>query len=163
AGAGRGGSSTMPHKRNPVGSSVMLAASVRVPSLVATMLAAMVQEHERGLGGWQAEWETLPEICMLAAGSLARGIEVIDGPQVDARKMGADLDHTKGLIMAEAVTMALAPHMGKQGAHELVEAVCLKAMREKKHLRDALRAEARVMKHLSRAEIDRALDPVRYL
>ena len=71
AGAGRGGSSTMPHKRNPVGCAVVLAAAVRAPALVATMLAAMVQEHERGLGGWHAEWETLPELARLTAGALA--------------------------------------------------------------------------------------------
>src|SRR5262249_58584476 len=66
---GRGGSSTMPHKRNPVGASVALAAATRAPALVATMLASMPPEHERGLGGWQAEWETLPELVMLAAGA----------------------------------------------------------------------------------------------
>jgi 3-carboxy-cis,cis-muconate cycloisomerase len=127
------------------------------------MLASMVQEHERGLGGWHAEWETLPEICMLAAGALARGIEVIEGLQVDPRKMRADLDATHGLIMAEAVSMALARHIGRPGAHELVEAACIKAMKGKKHLREVLVAEPRVTKHLSRAQIDRALDPARYL
>jgi 3-carboxy-cis,cis-muconate cycloisomerase len=161
--AGRGGSSTMPHKRNPVGSAVILAAAARVPSLVATMLGAMVQEHERGLGGWHAEWETLPEICMLTAGALARGIEVIEDLQVDARRMRADLDATHGLIMAEAVSMALARHIGRQDAHELIEAACLKAMRTRKHLREVLAAEPRVTKHLSRAQIDRALDPAHYL
>ena len=127
------------------------------------MLAAMVQEHERGLGGWHAEWETLPEICMLAAGALARGIEVIEGLQVDARKMRRNLDATHGLIMAEAVSMALARHIGRQAAHELVEAACIKAMTGKKHLREVLAAEPRVTRHLSRAQIDRALDPARYL
>ena len=72
---GRGGSSTLPHKRNPVGCAVVLAAAIRVPALVSTMLAAMVQEHERGLGGWHAEWETLPEICLLAAGALSHSIK----------------------------------------------------------------------------------------
>jgi 3-carboxy-cis,cis-muconate cycloisomerase len=159
---GRGGSSTMPHKRNPVGSAVILAAAGRVPSLVATMLVAMVQEHERGLGGWHAEWETLPEICMLNAGALARAIEIVEGLQVDAKKMAADLEVTHGLVMAEAVSMALAEHLGRRSAHELVEKACALAVREKKHLREVLAADTRVTKHLSKAELDRALDPARY-
>jgi 3-carboxy-cis,cis-muconate cycloisomerase len=159
---GRGGSSTMPHKRNPVGSAVILAAAARVPSLVATMLCAMVQEHERGLGGWHAEWETLPELCMLAAGALARAIEIVEGLQVDAKKMAANLEVTHGLIMAEAVSMALAGHLGRQSAHELVEKACALAVREKKPLSEVLAADVRVTKHLSKAEVDRALDPARY-
>jgi len=161
-GPGRGGSSTMPHKRNPVGSAVILAAAARVPSLVAIMLGAMVQEHERGLGGWHAEWETLPEICLITAGALARTIEIIGGLEVDRKKMAADLDATRGLIMAEAVSIALAAHLGRQSAHELVESACRVAVREKKHLRDVLAADARVKKHLSDAALDRALDPARY-
>ncbi|HTR57797.1 MAG TPA: 3-carboxy-cis,cis-muconate cycloisomerase [Casimicrobiaceae bacterium] len=159
---GRGGSSTMPHKRNPVGAAVMLAAAARVPSLVATMLGGMVQEHERGLGGWHAEWETLPEICMLSAGALARGVEIVAGLEVDVRRMACDLDITHGLIMAEAVSMALAAHLGRQGAHELVERACARAVRERKHLREVLAADSRVTKHLSKTELDRALDPARY-
>ena len=159
---GRGGSSTMPHKRNPVGSAVILSAAARVPPLVATMLGAMVQEHERGLGGWHAEWETLPEICLLTAGALARAIEIVEGLQIDAKKMAADLEVTHGLIMAEAVSMALAEHLGRQSAHELVAKACALAVREKKHLREVLAADARVTKHLSKAELDRALDPARY-
>jgi len=159
---GRGGSSTMPHKRNPVDSAVILAAATRVPSLVATMLGAMVQEHERGLGGWHAEWETLPEICLLTAGALARAIEIVGGLEVDAKKMASDLDTTRGLIMAEAVSIALAAHLGRESAHELVENACRLAVREKKHLRDVLAADARVAKHLSGTELDQALDPARY-
>jgi 3-carboxy-cis,cis-muconate cycloisomerase len=159
---GRGGSSTMPHKRNPVGSAVILAAATRVPPLVATMLAAMVQEHERGLGGWHAEWDTLPEICMLTAGALARAVEVVGGLEVDPRRMAADLDATRGLIMAEAVSMALAAHVGRQTAHELVEEAARRAQHEGKHLRDVLAADARVTRHLSMAELERALDPALY-
>ena len=83
--SGRGGSSTLPHKRNPVGAAVVLAAAIRVPALVSVMLAAMVQEHERGLGGWHAEWETLPEIFLLAAGALAHLAQVVDGLEVVRR------------------------------------------------------------------------------
>jgi len=160
--AGRGGSSTMPHKRNPVGSAVILAAAARVPSLVATMLGAMVQEHERGLGGWHAEWDTLPEICMLAAGALARAVEVVGGLEIDPRKMATDLDTSRGLIMAEAASMALAAHLGRQAAHELVEEASRRALREGKHLRDVLSADARVARHLSPEALERALDPARY-
>ena len=112
---GRGGSSTMPHKRNPVGSAVVLAAAARVPGLVSIMLAAMVQEHERGLGGWHAEWETLPEICTLSAGALAQTIVIVEGIEVDPARMAANLDLSGGLILAEAVTMALG---AKLGTHE---------------------------------------------
>jgi 3-carboxy-cis,cis-muconate cycloisomerase len=162
SGPGRGGSSTMPHKRNPVASAVMLAAAARVPSLVAIMLGAMVQEHERGLGGWHAEWETLPEICLITAGALARAVEVVGGLEVDPKKMAADLDTTHGLVMAEAVSIALAARLGRQAAHELVESACKRAVRERKHLRDVLAADGRVKKHLSGAALDRALDPARY-
>jgi 3-carboxy-cis,cis-muconate cycloisomerase len=163
SGPGRGGSSTMPHKRNPVASAVILSAATRVPSLVAIMLGAMVQEHERGLGGWHAEWETLPEICLMTAGALARVIEIVGGLEVDRKKMVVDLGTTHGLIMAEAVSIALAAHVGRQAAHELVENACKRAVRERKHLREVLAADARVKKHLSGGALDRALDPARYI
>ena len=160
---GRGGSSTMPHKRNPVRCAVILSAATRVPALVGVMLSAMVQEHERGLGGWHAEWETLPEICLLAAGALAQTTAIAAGLCVDAQKMAANLEATHGLIMAEAVSMALARHMGRHAAHELVEKACAQAARENRHLREVLAADARVTQHLSGAALDRALDPGSYL
>src|ERR1700723_1335766 len=104
--SGRGGSSTLPHKRNPVGSAVVLAAAIRVPALVSTMLTAMVQEHERGLGGWHAEGETLPEICQLTGGALAQTVGIIEGLEVHAAKMAENLDVTHGLILAESVAFA---------------------------------------------------------
>src|SRR5207253_3740771 len=121
SGTDRGGSSTMPHKRNPVSCAVILAAAFRVPALVATILSAMVQEHERGLGGWHAEWETLPEICTLAAGALAQTAAIIEGLEVDADRMRVNLDLTHGLVLAEAASMALAPSIGRSAAHELIE------------------------------------------
>src|SRR5262249_45262913 len=87
AAPGRGGSSTMPQKRNPVSAAVVLAAAARAPGLVASLLAAMVQEHERGLGGWHAEWETLPELCLLAAGALRHSVETIEGMELDPARM----------------------------------------------------------------------------
>ena len=94
AAPGRGGSSTLPHKRNPVGCAVVLAAATKVPALVSVMLAAMVQEHERGLGNWHAEWETLPEICMLSAGALEQLTQVIEGLEIDTARMRRNLDVT---------------------------------------------------------------------
>jgi 3-carboxy-cis,cis-muconate cycloisomerase len=162
AAPGRGGSSTMPHKKNPVASAVMLSAATRVPALVATMLSAMVQEHERGLGGWHAEWETLPEICRLTAGSLAHAIAIIDGLDIDASRMTANLEATRGLILAEAVSIALGPHLGRLAAHELIERACAQAVRERKGLRQVLATDQRVMAHLSLADLDRLLDPRHY-
>ncbi|HTS24053.1 MAG TPA: 3-carboxy-cis,cis-muconate cycloisomerase [Casimicrobiaceae bacterium] len=161
--SGRGGSSTMPHKRNPVGCAVILAAAARVPALASVMLSAIVQEHERGLGGWHAEWETLPEICALAAGALAQAIVIVEGLHVDAARMAKNLDLTQGLILAEAVSIALAEKLGKAKAHELVEEAAARSVAERLPLRDALAADARVAAHLSAADLERLTDPARYL
>jgi 3-carboxy-cis,cis-muconate cycloisomerase len=160
---GRGGSSTMPHKRNPVGCAVVLAAATKVPALVSVMLAAMVQEHERGLGGWHAEWETLPEICMLTAGALDQTARIMEGLQVDAARMRHNLNATHGLIMAEAVSAALAPKLGRDAAHALIEEACRRTVELKKPLREVLAQDAKVGKLLSPADLKRLLDPVNYL
>lgn len=159
---GRGSSSTMPHKRNPVGCAAVLAASVRVPSLVSTMLAAMVQEHERALGGWQAEWDTLPQIAELTGAALTELRSVIEGLQVDEARMRANIDLTQGLIMAEAVSLALARHLGRATAHELVEAACAQALRTSTTLQDVLRADSRVMQCLSTEALAQLFDPAHY-
>jgi len=160
---GRGGSSTLPHKRNPVGSATALAAAVRVPGLVATMLAAAVQEHERGLGDWPAEWDTLPDIAMLAAGALDAMANVVAGLEVDAARMLANLDLTQGLILAEAVQMALAPVLGRGTAHELVAAASKRAVATHRHLRDVLWDEQRVRDVLQRDALALLFDPQSYL
>jgi len=159
---GRGGSSAMPHKRNPVGCAVALSAAVRVPGLVATMLSGMVQENERALGGWQAEWDTLPEILRLAAGSLAHMRQVAAGLTVDAARMRLNLEATHGQIMAEAVTLALGGSIGRMAAHQLVEQACRAASAQHKHLREILAQEATAAAHLSLAELDRLFDPAQY-
>ena len=156
---GRGGSSTMPHKRNPVGCAAVLAAAVRVPGLAATMLSGMVQEHERALGGWQAEWDTLPEILRLSAGALRQLGDVAAGLNVDAARMRANLDATHGQVMAEAVTLALGAGIGRMAAHELVERACRAGSESGRHLRDVLKHDPEVSAHLGEAEIDRLLDP----
>jgi 3-carboxy-cis,cis-muconate cycloisomerase len=162
-GEGRGGSSTMPHKRNPVTSAVVLSAALRVPGLVSTMLAAMVEEHERGLGGWHAEWETLPEIVSLAAGALHQMAEIVPRLEIDAERMRANLELTHGLIYAEAVTMALAGKTGKSSAHQLVEAACSRAHKEKRPLRDVLGEEKEIRRHLAGEALEGLFDPRRYL
>ena len=163
AAPGRGGSSTLPHKRNPVGCAVALAAAVRVPNLVATMLAAAVQEHERGLGSWPAEWDTLPDIILLAAGALATMADVVAGLEVDAARMRSNLELTQGQILAEAVQMALAPALGRDVAHTVMASACRRAVAEKRHLRDVLVADAAVRGVLDEATIVRLLDPAHYL
>src|SRR5487761_2081035 len=163
AAPGRGGSSTMPHKRNPVGASVAIAAALRIPGLVATMLGAAAQEHERGLGNWPAEWETLPEIALLVAGALAAMVDVAPGLDVDADRMRANLGLTHGQIFAEAVQMALAPTLGRDHAHALVADACRRAAKERAHLREVLRAVPEVASALDATALDRLFDPAGYL
>jgi 3-carboxy-cis,cis-muconate cycloisomerase len=162
AGEGRGGSSTMPHKRNPVASAVVLSAATRAPALAATMLTAMSQEHERGLGGWHAEWETLPELFRLSAGALHRMLEISVGLEVDANRMLQNLEITHGLIYAEAVTMVLGKQIGKAAAHQLMESASRKAIEKKMHLREVLSADAEVNSRLTAAELAKLFDPQNY-
>ena len=138
AGEGKGGSSTMPHKRNPVTCAAILANANRIPNLVATMFAAMPQEHERSAGLWHSEWEVLTEIMMLTAGSVERSIELIEGIEVDEKRMLQNLELTKGLIYAENISLALATKIGKINAHELVEKACKLAISQQKHLKEIL-------------------------
>jgi 3-carboxy-cis,cis-muconate cycloisomerase len=159
----RGGSSTMPHKRNPVTSAIVLSAAARVPALVGTMLAAMVQEQERGLGGWHAEWETLPDIVRLTAGALHHLTTTISELEVDPERMRQNLDMTQGLIFAEAVTMALAEKMARSDAHELVQQACKRAQSSRRDLRSVLAQDAIVKTNLTEAEFDRLFTPVNYL
>jgi 3-carboxy-cis,cis-muconate cycloisomerase len=163
AAPGRGGSSTMPHKRNPVTSAAVLAAAVRTPGLVATLLAAMPQEHERGLGGWHAEWETLPELAMLVAGALRHLAVTLEGLEVDAARMRANIEATQGLVMAEAVQMALAESRGRHEAHDLLEEACRRAVAERRHLRAVLAGLPRVTTHLDAERLDALFDPLRYV
>ena len=163
SGEGRGGSSTMPHKRNPVSSGVVLSAAVRVPGLVSTMLSAMVQEDERGLGNWQAEWETLPEIFRLTAGALRQMATIVPDLEVDSARMKRNLEATHGLIFAEAVTIALATSMGRSSALSLVEAASRQARESGKHLREILGQDKVVTERLGAAELDRLFTLENYL
>jgi 3-carboxy-cis,cis-muconate cycloisomerase len=160
---GRGGSSTMPHKRNPVTSAVVLSAAARVPGLVSTMLSAVPQEQERGLGGWHAEWETLPDIVRLTAGALHQMAETAPRLEIDPERMKQNLEATRGLIYAEAVTMTLAKEMGKAEAHQLVEAACGRAIKQKRHFREILSDDSQISKHISKGALAELFDPHNYL
>lgn len=160
---GKGGSSTMPHKRNPVGAAVLIGAATRAPGLVSTLFAAMPQEHERSLGLWHAEWESLPELCCLVSGSLQQALSLVPGLEVDAERMLANLDLTRGLVLAEAVSIALAQRIGRDAAHHLVEQCCKQAVKDGAHLRAVLGANAEVTAQLTAEELDRLLDPAHYL
>jgi len=160
---GRGGSSTMPQKRNPVTCAVVLAAATRIPGLVATLLSAMPQEEQRGLGGWHAEWETLPDIVRLSGGALHHLVEMLPGLEVDTQRMRHNLGLTNGLIFAEAVAMALGDRMGKMPAHLVVEATCKKAREQNRHLKDMLREESGLRGHLTPADLESLFDVRNYL
>ena len=162
AGEGRGGSSTMPHKRNPVAAATALAAATMAPNLAATMFAAQVQDHERSAGPWHAEWPTLPSLMLVTSGALAAIVDIAEGLEVDAARMRQNLDATKGLIMAEAVTMRLAEKIGKGDAHHLIEAASKKAVAEKKHLRDVLTADASIAAQLGADRIAKLFEPMEY-
>lgn len=160
---GKGGSSTMPHKRNPVGAAVLIGAATRVPGLLSTLFSAMPQEHERSLGLWHAEWETLPEICCLVSGSLQQALLIAQGLEVDAERMARNLDLTQGLVLAEAVSIVLAQRVGRDAAHHLLEQCCKRAVAEQRHLRAVLGDEPQVTAELTAAELDHLLDPAHYL
>jgi 3-carboxy-cis,cis-muconate cycloisomerase len=161
--AGRGGSSTMPHKHNPLACAVVLAAGQRVPGLVSIMLSSMDQEYQRSLGTWQAEWETLPEIVRLTGGALHHLVLMLSGIEVHTDRMRQNLDATDGLIYAEAVTFALAKHLGRSAAHRFVETACDKAMKENRQLKEVLRGESTLNTYLRPAELDSFFDANNYL
>jgi 3-carboxy-cis,cis-muconate cycloisomerase len=162
SGEGRGGSSTMPHKRNPVAAATALAAATMAPNLAATIFAAQVQDHERSAGPWHAEWPTLPTLLLVTSGALAAIVDIAEGLEVDAARMRVNLDATGGLIMAEAVTMALAEKIGKSEAHHLVEAASKKAVAEKKGLREVLAKDTMVTAHLSADKLKKLFEPMAY-
>ena len=160
---GRGGSSTMPHKHNPVASAALIAIHAKMPGLAATMLHVMPQEHERGPGLWQAEWDTVPEAFRLASASVAYAIEIAEGLKADAARMEANMEATLGLPLSEAVSVALAPRMGRVAAHDLLRRAADRALTEKTRLSDVLKQMPEVKAHLTDAEIDALLDARNYL
>jgi len=160
---GRGASSTMPHKRNPISCNYILTCASIVRQNAAAMLEAMVEEHERSTGAWQIEWIALPEIFLLSSGALFHARELATGLEIDPDRMRANLGLTHGLIAAEAVMMELAPHVGRERAHDLVTALCLEAIAQKRPLADLLAAHPEISRLLERPALDRITDPANYL
>jgi len=160
---GRGSSSTMPQKRNPVSSLYIHSTVALIRQHVAALLEAAVADHERSTGPWEIEWISLPEIFLLASGALKQTRLLVQGLEVDAKQMRANLDMTKGMIVSEAVMMGLGPHLGRQRAHDLVYDICRKVATTGEPLADLLAKDAEISKHLSRAEIDKMCDPAGYL
>ncbi len=160
---GRGSSSTMPQKRNPISSVYITALTSVVRQHVAALLDAMVEDHERATGPWEIEWIVLPEIFALSAGALAQTRFLLSGLQVDEKKMRANLDITRGLIVSEAVMMGLGPHLGRQYAHDLVYDICRKVIATGRPLLDLLAEDKEIAKHMNRAELAKLVDPANYL
>jgi 3-carboxy-cis,cis-muconate cycloisomerase len=160
---GRGASSTMPQKRNPISSELMLAASKAVRQHAGLMLDAMVQDFERATGPWHAEWMAIPESFVLTAGALHQAKFALAGLVVDESKMNENLAVSRGLIVAEAVMMGLAPQIGRQEAHDVVYDACRLANEKGLTLADALSSDPRVSARIDRATIEALTSPKNYL
>ncbi|GAC1342407.1 MAG: 3-carboxy-cis,cis-muconate cycloisomerase [Acetobacteraceae bacterium] len=159
---GRGSSSTMPQKRNPISSNYIHACVALVRQNVAALLDAMVEDHERSTGPWQIEWIAVPEIFLLSAGALNQARHMVGGLQVDPARMRANLDLTKGLILSEAVMMGLAPALGRQRAHDLVYDICREVIAGRGEFLDLLAAHPEISPHMDRDALRPLLDPARY-
>jgi 3-carboxy-cis,cis-muconate cycloisomerase len=160
---GRGSSSTMPQKRNPVSCLYIHAAVSVVRQHAASLVEAMVADHERSTGPWEIEWIALPEAFCLTAGALQQTKFLLSGLEVDEQRMRANLDLTHGLIVSEAVMMGLAPQLGRERAHDLVYDICREAIRQERPLLDLLAENAEITKHASREKLAELCDPANYL
>jgi 3-carboxy-cis,cis-muconate cycloisomerase len=152
-GNGRGESSTMPNKRNPTACSLVLAAAHRVPGLVASFLSAMLQEHERGVGGWQSEWPVVAAVIQSTGAAIASMAEVAEGLSVDAQKMRRNLENTNGAIFAERAMMLLAAKLGRDVAYKVLEAAVRKSIKDGRHLAVVLAETPEVTAHLGSADL----------
>ena len=161
--AGRGVSSAMPHKQNPVRCMAAIAAGVRAPHLLATLMSGIVQEHERALGGWQAEWAALPELVKAAGGAIAGMADTLDGLILDPARMRANVDALRGLPMAEIAALALAPAIGRDTAHAIVAQACRRVAAGGGTLAEEIARDPAATAHLTQSDIDASLDPARAL
>jgi 3-carboxy-cis,cis-muconate cycloisomerase len=159
----RGASSTMPQKRNPISSEILVANAKAVRQHAGLMLDAMIQDFERATGPWHVEWMAVPESFILTAGSLAQAKFMLEGLVVDEARMRANLDLTQGLIVAEAVMMGLAPHLGRQQAHDVVYEACRAALGQGRSLFDVLVANPTVSGALPQEQLRALCDPATYL
>jgi 3-carboxy-cis,cis-muconate cycloisomerase len=162
-GAGRGGSSTMPHKQNPVGSALALAAAGRVPGLVSSFLSAMVQEHERAAGGWQAEWSIVSGVVENTGLALACMAEVAEGLVVDPKRMRANITATHGVVFAERTSMILGKKIGRDTAHKLLQEASHRSAAEKRSLSKVLAEMPEIAQHLKAVELGDLENPEHYL
>jgi 3-carboxy-cis,cis-muconate cycloisomerase len=162
-GEGRGGSSTMPHKRNPIACALTLAAAQRVPGAVASFLSAMVQEHERAAGGWQSEWPTVASVVQSTGAAASSMAEVAEGLSVDPARMRQNIANTRGLIFAERVMMLLAAELGRGVAHQLLEEAIQKAVAQNKDLSTILAELPEISSRLNRSELEQLEIPEQYL
>ena len=160
---GRGGSSTLPHKRNPILSVTAAASARRVVDVARTLQEAMAQEHERAAGAWHSEWEALSDALALTGGAAAAVREVTEGLQVHSERMRENLDATGGLLLAENVTTVAAERLGRLKAHDLVQTVARRAADGERPFREELLGNGEIREVLSEEEIDAALDPAGYL
>jgi len=160
---GRGSSSTMPQKRNPISSCYIHAAISVVRQHAAALMDAMVADHERSTGPWEIEWIVLPEAFCLMAGALKQARSVVEGLEVDAVAMRRNIDLTGGLVMSEAVMMGLGPYIGREYAHDLVYDLCRDAAAQGRPLLDLLAENDEITKHVDRDALATLLDPANYL
>jgi 3-carboxy-cis,cis-muconate cycloisomerase len=160
---GRGGSSTMPQKRNPIASEYILGATRAVHALVPVMLGSMTADHERATGPWQSESLALPQCVALTAGALAHARSIAEGMTIDTDRMRRNLELTGGLIMAEATATALARSIGRAAAEDAVARACNRSIAEGVPLATILRNDPELRPHLTDAEIDRVTNPALYL
>ncbi len=160
---GRGGSSTMPQKRNPVSSELILACAKQVQSRAALVVDSMAADLERSTGPWHVEWAALPEAFVLASGALAQARFLVEGLRVDPEAMRANMKRTRGLIVSEAVMMGLAPALGRQAAHDLVYEACRIATDERRALLDVLLDMPEVTARLDRDALARLCEPGNYV
>ena len=160
---GRGSSSTMPQKRNPISTLYITACTAMVRQQVAALLNAMDQDHERATGNWEIEWLAMPEIFCYAAGALSQARFLVGGLQVNPDRMRTNLDATRGLIVSEAVMMGLGPYLGRQRAHDLVYDICRKVIATGRPFLDLLAEDREISQHVNRAALAKLVDPANYL
>ncbi|MCG8692011.1 MAG: 3-carboxy-cis,cis-muconate cycloisomerase [Minwuiales bacterium] len=160
---GRGASSTMPQKRNPISCELILAAAANVRQQVAAMFGAMAHDHDRATGPWHVEWLAVPQAFILTAGATGQALGMLRGLEVDTDRMRENLDMTGGLIVAEAVMMALAPHIGRQHAHDLVYDACRSAAAGERPFLDILADTPEIARHLDRTRLSTLVDPANYV
>ena len=163
SGPQRGSSSTMPQKRNPVITPILIAASSRLRDLVPSQLSAMIQDHERATAGQSLEWLVIPEAFVLASGSFRSARDLLQGITVDKARMLSNLEMNGGLLMSESVMMGLAPKIGRDHAHELVTTAAAKAISNHRPLHEELLESSEIMKILTSSELNNLLEPKNYL